>query len=266
MIIAQISDPHITTIETDESAANLQRAVDHLMQLPTLPDVVLVTGDCADTGSRAEYERLQILLSPLTMPVYVIPGNHDDRAVMLQMFGAQGQQPLDGFVQYVVDREPLRLIALDTNVPGRGEGALCTERLAWLEARLAEAPTRPTILFLHHPPFLTGLAPLDKIRLLDADALGAIIARSPQVERIVAGHVHVPMLRRFHGTIAMSCPATASSLLPDLNQPQRLAVRLETPACLLHVWNDSTGLLTYTSVIGAHGPVVELHDGEKWLG
>lgn len=266
MIIAQISDLHITTIETDESAANLQRAVDHLMQLPNLPDVVLVTGDCANTGSPAEYDRMRALLSPLTMPVYVIPGNHDDRAVMLQTFGPQGQQALDGFVQYVVDLEPLRLIALDTNVPGRGEGALCAERLGWLEARLADAPARPTLIFMHHPPFLTGLAPLDRIGLADVDALGAIIARSPQVERIVAGHVHAPMLRRFHGTIAMSCPATAHTLLPDLNRPQRLVVRMETPACLLHVWNNSTGLITYTSVIGAPGPVVELHDGEKWLG
>lgn len=265
MIIAQISDPHITTTEGDESGANLQRAVAHLLQLPALPDVVLVTGDCANTGSPAEYERFRSLLSPLTMPVYVIPGNHDDRAVMLEVFGPQGQQPLDGFVQYVVDLGPLRLIALDTNVPGRGEGRLCAERLDWLDARLTEAPTRPTLIFMHHPPFLTGLKPLDQIGLVDTDALGAIIERAPQVERIVAGHVHAPMLRRFHGTIAMSCPATGHAMLPDVNQPERIAVRMERPACLLHIWSDSTALITYTSVIGEQGPVITIHDGEKWI-
>lgn len=265
MIIAQISDPHITTIEADESGANLQRAVAHLMQLPAPPDVVLVTGDCANSGSPAEYERLRTLLSPLTMPVYVIPGNHDDREVMLQTFGPQGQQPLTGFVQYVVDLGPLRLIALDTNVPGRNEGALCAERLAWLDARLAEAPERPTLIFMHHPPFLTGLKPLDQIGLVDTDALGAIIARAPQVERILAGHVHAPMMRRFHGTIAMSCPATGHAMLPDVNQSERIAVRMERPACLLHIWSDSTALITYTSAIGEHGPVVTIHDGETWV-
>lgn len=265
MLIAQISDPHITTIQADESGTNLQRAVAHLMQLPALPDAVLVTGDCANTGSAAEYEHLRTLLSPLTMPVYVIPGNHDDREAMLQAFGPQGQQPLTGFMQYVVDLGPLRLIALDTNVPGRNEGALCAERLGWLDARLAESPARPTLIFMHHPPFLTGLRPLDQIGLLDADALGAIIARAPQVERIVAGHVHASMMRRFHGTIAMSCPATSHTMLPDVNQPERIAARMERPACLLHVWSDSTALITYTSVIGEHGPVVTIHDGEKWV-
>lgn len=265
MIIAQISDPHITDAEGSESVANLQRAVAHLMQLPALPDVVLVTGDCANSGTAAEYDRFRALLRPLTMPVYVIPGNHDDRAAMQQAFGSQGMQPLDGFIQYVVDMGPVRLIALDTHVPQRADGALCTERLQWLDARLAEFPTRPTLIFMHHPPLLTGLTVFDQIGLADMDAFGTIIARAPQVERIVAGHVHAAMLRRFHGTIVMTCPATGHSMLPDVQQPERLAVRMEPAACLLHVWRDSTGLVTYTSVIGEHGPLIDLHDGEKWL-
>ncbi|HYN89421.1 MAG TPA: metallophosphoesterase, partial [Ardenticatenaceae bacterium] len=154
MIIAQLSDPHIPddSAEADRengAGARLQRAVAHLMQLPMRPDVVLVTGDCANNGRPSEYARFRALLSPLPMPVYVIPGNHDDRIVLQQTFGQQGTQPLDGFVQYVVDRWPVRLIALDTHVPGRGDGLLCPARLAWLETRLAEAPDRPTILFMH---------------------------------------------------------------------------------------------------------------------
>ena len=266
MIIAQISDPHIRVDEAGgEAALHLERAVTHLMQLPARPDVVLITGDCADGGSAAEYDLFRSLLRPLTMPVYVIPGNHDDRSRMLQLFGMQAAAPLAGFVQYVVDEWPVRLIALDTLVPGSGEGRLCAERLRWLEARLEEAPTRPTMLFMHHPPFLTGLAPLDQIRLMDADALGAIVARHLQIELIVAGHVHVCMLRRFYGTIAMSCASTKHHWLPDLRRPERLAVVTEPPACLLHVWCESTGLVTYTSLIGADGTVNEIHDGERWL-
>jgi Icc protein len=269
MIIAQISDPHIragaTAQPNDQSAIHLRRAVQHLVQLPAPPDIVIITGDCADSGSAAEYERFRELLRPLTMPVYVIPGNHDDRANLLASFGAQGAAPLDGFVQYVVDASPVRLIALDSHIPGHGGGYLSAERLVWLEQRLAEAPERPTIVFLHHPPFPTGLAAFDQIGLQNADALGAIVARHAQIERIVAGHVHSTMQRRFHGTIAMTCPAIAYQLLPDLGRPVGLAAIMERPACLLHVWGPASGLITYTSQIGEHGGLLQLHDGEKWL-
>jgi Icc protein len=270
MIIAQISDSHITYAggKADrkyETATHLQRAVAHLTRLPAPPDVVLVTGDCVDSGSVPEYERFRDLLRPLHMPVYVIPGNHDDRGHLREIFGTQGTKPMVGFVQYVVDEWPVRLIALDTNVPGHHEGHLCAERLRWLEERLAEAPARPTVIFLHHPPFLTGLQVLDHMGLTGADALGAMVARYPNVERIVAGHVHRAMQRRFHGTLAMTCPSTAHQVVLDLQRAERLAVVMEPPACLLHVWRDATGLLTHTSLVGEYGPVKELHDGEKWL-
>lgn len=263
MIIAQISDPHISQIGGDAdrkyaTADRLQHVVAHLMRLPAPPDVVLITGDCGDSGSDAEYERFRDLLRPLTMPVFVIPGNHDDRGRLREMFGPQGSSPLAGFVQYVVDEWPVRLIALDTNVPGQGAGRLCAERLGWLEERLAEAPGRPTVIFLHHPPFQTGLPLLDQLGLAGADALGAIVARYPNVERIAAGHVHAAMQRRFSGTLAMTCPSTAYQLVFDLRQPERFAVVMQPPACLLHVWHESTGLITYTSLIGEYGPAKEL--------
>jgi len=268
MIIAQISDSHITHVggQADrkyETATHLQRAVAHLAQLPAPPDIVLVTGDCVDGGSVPEYERFRNLLSPLTMPVYLIPGNHDDRVHMRKVFGTQGLKPMASFVQYVVDEWPVRLLALDTNVPGHPEGYLCPERLRWLEDRLAEAPGRPTVLFLHHPPFSTGLAVLDRMGLEGAVALGAIVARYPNVERIVAGHIHCAMQRRFYGTLAMTCPSTAHQLFLDLQRPERLAVVMEPPACLLHVWRATTGLVTHTSLIGKYDPVMEIYDGEK---
>lgn len=270
MIIAQISDSHITDKtgmdnNTDTASTRLQQAVAHLLRLPTRPDVVIITGDCANNGSVTEYVRFQELLSPLPMPVYVIPGNHDNREHLLARFGAQGSTPLAGFVQFVVDDWPVRLIALDTLVPQQSEGQLCAARLAWLDTRLTEAPTRPTVIFMHHPPFRTGLTVFDQIGLMNAAAFGAIIARHPQVERILTGHIHTLMVQRFYGTIAMSCAATAYHLLPDFQRQQGLAAVMEPPSCLLHVWRADTGLITNTSLIGEHGPVVEFHDGEKWL-
>jgi Icc protein len=264
MIIAQISDPHIS-VENEPTALHLQRAVDYLMRLPTTPDVVIITGDCVNGGSVAEYQRFRDLLRPLTMPVYVIPGNHDDRIHLHSVIGDQGTAALPGFIQYVVDTGPVRMIALDTNVPGQGGGNLCAERLDWLEQRLAEAPARPTLIFMHHPPFLTGLAAFDQIGLANADAFAAIIARHPQVERIVAGHVHSIMVRRFHGTLAMTCPATSYHLLPDVQQPDRLVVQMEPPSCLLHIWNEQAGMTTQSSQIGDHGPTKTLYDGQRWI-
>jgi 3',5'-cyclic-AMP phosphodiesterase len=270
MIIAQISDSHITQVggKADHkyaTATHLQRAVAHLTRLPAPPDVVLVTGDCVDRGSVPEYERFRDLLRPLTMPVYVIPGNHDDRVHLREVFGTQGAKPMAGFVQYVVDEWPVRLIALDTNIPGHHAGHLCAERLRWLEERLAEAPARPTVIFLHHPPFPTGLQVFDQRGLEGAEAFGALVARYPNVERVVAGHIHCAMQRRFSGTLAMTCPSTAYQIFLDLQRVERLAVVMEPPACLLHVWRETTGLVTYTNLIGEYGPVTEIREGGKSL-
>jgi Icc protein len=273
VIIAQISDPHLA-IPSGEAASDaplsdgeaaLHEAVVHLDQLPTRPDVVVVTGDCAHHGSVREYRQLREALKGLQVPVYVITGNHDDRSGMLDVFGVQGEQPLDGFVQYVVEEWPVRLIALDTLLPGRDEGRLGEERLAWLEARLAEQPERPTLIVMHHPPFRVGLPVYDEIGLVDAEAFGAIIARHSHVEAIIAGHVHSTMTRRFHGTVALTCGSTRHQLVPDLQRQIGLAAVLAPPACLLHVWRAGVGLLTYVSPIGAHDSVTALHDGRQWL-
>jgi 3',5'-cyclic-AMP phosphodiesterase len=264
MIIAQISDPHID-LETPENEIALQQAVTHLLQLPARPDVVLITGDCVNNGHVAEYERFQTLLGSLTIPVYIVPGNHDNRIHLQQVFGTQGVKSLEGFVQYVVDEYPVRLIALDTNVPGRNEGLLCAERLRWLDERLAEAQKRPTLLFMHHPPFATGLKVTDAMGLENADALGAIVARYQHIECVVAGHVHSTMLRRFYGTLAVICPPTSYSMFFDFSQPDKLAFVKQPPAYLLHIWHEDTGLVTHSSLIGNYGLPQLIHDGEKWI-
>lgn len=263
MLVAQISDPHINLLRPHKADA-LRLAVTHLLELPTRPDVVLVTGDCTDSGTREEYTEFRSLIQPLPMPVYVVPGNHDSRAVMLEEFGPQGASPLSGFMQYVVQDGPLRLIALDTHVPGEEGGLLDAPRLRWLSDRLEEAPRRPTLIFMHHPPVISGLNVMDSIGLGGTEALGEVVTRHPQVERIVAGHTHMTMTGRFAGTLVMTCPGTDNALLPDLTQPERLVAQLQPPMSLLHTWDERTGLLTYTGVV-APSPLVTLHDGERWV-
>ncbi|MCP3144276.1 phosphodiesterase [Pyxidicoccus xibeiensis] len=259
MLLAQISDFHIGVAGADmdrrfDSAARLERAVQHLIRMEPRPDAVLCTGDLVNDGLPEEYARLAALLKPLPMPWYVIPGNHDDREHLRAAFAHQGYLPAQGFLHYAVELGPLRLIGLDTHVPGEPGGRLCAERLAWLEARLAEAPGRPTLVFMHHPPFATGIHRADMMGLEGSDALAAVIARHPQVERVLCGHLHRPIVKRFAGTVASTCPSTMHQVALDLGLPGRLALVPEPPACQLHLWSEASGLVSHTSYIDDFRP------------
>jgi 3',5'-cyclic-AMP phosphodiesterase len=256
MLIAQISDTHIKpegrlAYRRVDTTMFLARCVEHIRRLVPAPDVVLVTGDLVDAGLEDEYRRLRRLLAPLPMPVYVIPGNHDAREPLRRVFGEDGYLPDSGeFLHYVIDLHAVRLVALDTLVPGQGGGHLGVARLAWLEARLAEAPARPTLVFMHHPPFSTGIAGMDEQALEDGEALGALVRRHPQIEGVVCGHVHRPIHARWAGTVVTTAPSTAHQVHLDLRQPGALGWVLEPPACLLHLWREGLGLVTHTSHVG----------------
>jgi 3',5'-cyclic-AMP phosphodiesterase len=272
MLIAQITDTHISTpgsvndryFRTPE---HLERAVAHLNRLAPRPDVVLATGDLVERGEPEEYARLRAILDRLAMPLYVIPGNHDSREHLAYAFADRGYLPARGeFLHYTVEEWPVRLVGLDTQVPGQPGGALCPERLAWLDARLGEAPPQPTLVFMHHPPFVTGLAAMDGMGLEGKEALAAVIRRHPQVERIACGHVHRPMTRRFAGTVATTCPATAHQIALELRPAERLSVVMEPPACTLHLWlGADAGLVSHVSVIGDERPPFTVFDGQRWL-
>src|SRR2546428_8623327 len=132
-------------------APSVARAVEHLRRLRPRPEVVLATGDLVDAGTDEEYRRLRELLAPLPMPVYLIPGNHDDRDALAAVFADHAYLPRSGrFMQYVVEEYPVRLVALDTLVPGQVGGLLCEERLGWLAGRPATGPGRPPAIFIHH--------------------------------------------------------------------------------------------------------------------
>lgn len=272
MLIAQITDTHISTAGSRNdrhfrTPEHLERAVAHLNALTPRPDVVLATGDLVESGQPEEYERLRELLEPLAMPVYLIPGNHDERESLVRAFDRHRYLPRDGgFIQYVVEDWPVRLVALDTLIPGESGGRLCPERLAWLDARLAEAPDRSTVVLMHHPPFVTGMRKMDEMGLDATDALAAVIRRHPQVERLVCGHLHRSIVRRFAGTVACTGPATAHQIALDLGEAPRLAAVMEPPACLLHLWlGDAEGLVSHVSVIGDHHPPFTVFDGRQWL-
>ena len=200
------------------------------------PDVLLISGDLTDCGLAEEYAFLRELLAPLTMPVYVIPGNHDRRETLHDAFFEDGYLPEDGtFLHYVIEDNPVRLIGLDTVVPGEGHGEMDDERLAWLERTLDEGGDKPTLIFMHHPPFPTGIVHMDAIGCRNGDQMAALVSQYPNVERVLAGHHHRPVQIRWGGTIGMIVPSPAHQVLLDLNGDEDEArIKMEPPAFALH--------------------------------
>lgn len=170
MLLAHISDLHIKrpgalAYRRVDTAAHLTRCVARLNALEPRPDAVLVTGDLTDFGDDDEYAHLKALLAPLAMPYYLLVGNHDDRAALRRAFPARVELQSGEFVQYALDLGPLRVIALDSQIPGASGGTLCDARLAWLADQLDAARDRPVIVALHHPPFACGIGHMDAMRL-----------------------------------------------------------------------------------------------------
>jgi len=178
--------------------------------------VSVVTGDLVEHGSTAEYEHLRVLLATLVMPFFVIPGNNDSREGMREAFGSEGYLPRAGFLHYAIEQDPLRIVALDTHIPGEHGGLPCAERLAWFDSALAAAPKLPTVVLMHHPAFATGIAHMDRYGLRDTAAFGEIVSRNRQIECILCGRLHRAIDRRFAGTVAGTAPSTAHQVLLDL--------------------------------------------------
>ncbi len=260
MLIAQLTDLHLRprgqpAYRVSETNMLVERAFDALAALRPAPDVVLITGDLTDNGQRAEYEVLQTLLGRLPMPVFMIPGNHDRRDMMRAVVGTgRPGQPHPDFLHFAVEDWPVRLIGLDSLIPGASAGALCPARLAFLDDALCSAPTRPTIVFVHHPPFDCGIDHMDAIRLIEGAAeLDSILSRHPQVQRLLCGHVHRSVVTRFGGTIASIAPSVAHQVAFDFRNKRQGGLVFEPPAFDLHWWSNDR--------IVSHTVYVERHPG-----
>ena len=259
MIIAQITDLHVTppgTLLQRRVDTNLfaTQAVKKLLALNPQPDVLLVTGDLVEHGSETEYRLLRDLLAPLPMPVFVIPGNHDDREVLRRVFADHAYLPKKGYLHYAIDNFPVRLVGLDSVIPRRTEGELCAERLAWLDDRLRERPDHATLVFVHHPPFNTGIQHMDDFKLRNGNELADTIGRHRQVVRVVSGHVHRAIHSQFAHTIALTCPSTAHQIDFDLRDDAPVAFIMEPAGFMLHVWHNNS-MASHTLYTGQHeGP------------
>jgi 3',5'-cyclic AMP phosphodiesterase CpdA len=212
------------------------------------PDVVLITGDLTECGLATEYDNLAGLLRrTLSMPVYAVPGNHDRRdnfrIALGHLFGVTSDPD---FVQYAVEDHPVRLVMLDTLVPGCNHGALSAAQLAWLDRTLAAQPAKPTLVGMHHPPFATGIPHMDRIALQDADSFRSVIAGHRQVERIICGHHHRPIVGQCAQAIVSIAPSVAHQVELTFDPSDQGAFNFEPPAFQLHMWQNPGGFVSHT--------------------
>jgi len=263
MLIAQISDFHlkpegVLAYHVAETASPLRRAVEHINQLQPMPAAVLITGDLVDEGAFESYRVLRGILAPLKPPFFMVPGNHDHKGGLQEVFPEH--RYLNGYVEpdgkraicYTIDHFPVRLIGLDTVIPGEHGGGLNPGRLSWLDRVLSEKPDAPTVIFMHHPPFASGIGHMAQEAFAGRKELASIIGKHPQVERVTCGHIHRAISRRFAGTTATVCPGVGMQLVLDLRDEAPSAFILEPPALMLHffteLWGEKT-LLTHVSII-----------------
>jgi 3',5'-cyclic-AMP phosphodiesterase len=258
MTLVQMTDLHV--VARDQlcygrvpTNAQLAQAVAHINALDPRPDAIIVSGDLTDHGHPDEYDLLRELLKPLIPPAFVVPGNHDRREVLLKAFAGENYMPPPDapFVNYVIDRFPLRLIGLDSTVPNRDDGMICEERLRWLDDTLSAQPNRPTVIFMHHPPFRTGVQWMDASGLHRSRIMEQVVLRHRQVVRVACGHIHRPIHVAWAGTIASTAPSTCHQVPLNLTGRGGLEYITEPRAVKVHVWDDSYGLISHLSYIPA---------------
>jgi 3',5'-cyclic-AMP phosphodiesterase len=208
-LLLQITDTHIGgNWGGEDPVAGLEEVVEDVLALPDPPDAVVITGDLAEHGAAAEYATVRELTARIPGPRHVLPGNHDERGALRTAFDLAGDATDP--VRYAVDLGPLRLVAIDTTIPGRDAGALDPESLAWLDAELGRGKDRTTLLAMHHPPIATGIDAWDAIGLAPDDraALERVLDDHPQVKRVVAGHVHQSITTTLSGRPVLTVPST----------------------------------------------------------
>ena len=245
MLIAQVTDVHLGFEPNNPAEFNRQRldqVIRKLQMMDPVPDMLLVSGDLVDRGDIASYERLRDALTDCEFPVWLCLGNHDLRDNFSEVFP---HIPVnEGFVQYEVETESLRLLMLDTLEEGRHGGAFCAIRNEWLKAQLAAKPDRPTLIVMHHPPVDVGIEWMATdsrepwvARFADA------IAGHNQVIGVICGHLHRAISSVWMRTSVVVCPSSAPQTALDLSPidadapDSRAMIIADPPGYALHRWN-----------------------------
>ena len=247
-VVAHLSDPHLLAagakhygvIDTD---ATLAAALARVARLDPPPQALVFTGDLADRGEPAAYARLRRLVeaaaASIGAQVVWVMGNHDERAPYArELFDVDVDEAAVGPQDRVHDVDGLRVVSLDTSVPGYHHGELTDDQLAWLAGVLATPAPHGTLLALHHPPIPSPMVPAaDLVELLDQHRLAEVVAGT-DVRGIIGGHLHYSTYSTFAGVPVSVASATCYTADPAPQGRFLSGVDGNRALTMLHVYDD----------------------------
>lgn len=206
--IIQISDMHLFA-DTDsvllgiKTQDSLQAVLDLLQQEAERMDLIILSGDLSQDGSDTSYIRLATMIKKFNVPVYCVPGNHDNSKIMSHIY------PLETIsnLRHIILKN-WHLILLDSQKPGSVEGYLNPSQLSYLRQCLQAYPEHEAIVVLHHHPLSLGSLWLDNLGLKNADEFWNIVSQYPKMNTILFGHVHQEYEQMINGVLCYSTPST----------------------------------------------------------
>jgi 3',5'-cyclic-AMP phosphodiesterase len=250
MIIAHISDTHLAldTPDAERRMRDFARTIADINALDPPVDVIVHTGDIVHNGSEDEYAQAVAILQKARAPVYVLPGNKDDRANLRAAFSAQGYlAPVSGFIDYAVEDYPVRLIALDTLKTGHNRGEFRTEQARRLIELIDAEPDKPIAIFTHHPPFEVTVGP-DRFHFEDTESIARLrdaLQHGDRVIGIFSGHVHRAATGHIGRVPASVVPCVATTLRKG-EYPPPMKTR---PVYHLHRYDPAWGFATESRIV-----------------
>jgi Icc protein len=257
MIIAQISDTHIAldTPDADRRIRDFEAAIADINTLDPAPDVIFHTGDIVHNGRPDEYAEAVRILAEARAPVYVIPGNKDDRANLRAAFSPHGYlMPGSDFIQYAIEDYPVRLIAVDTLNIRSNKGDFCPERAKRLVELIDADASKPIAVFAHHPPFEVKVGP-DPINFETSEMMERLrqaLQHSGRVVAIFSGHVH----RAAEGHVGRIPASVVQCIATPLRRGEYPAAMKARPVYHIHRFDPTCGFVTETRIVESDLPLV----------
>jgi Icc protein len=226
ILVAQVTDCHLPSDPQHKYRGidphkNLQALIKKIRVMK--PDLLLASGDLSEDGGRLSYQALQKYFKPLRIPVLALPGNHDDPALLAEIFPGS---PVDSIA--VSEHGPWQIIRLNSCLPGKPAGRLSEKSISELEHFLNHHQHAPLLIAVHHQPITIGSPWIDKYPLTEAQAFLQLVDEHPNVKAVVWGHVHQVFETNRNGTAMLAGPSSAINALPGV---QKFTPDASGPAC-----------------------------------
>ena len=225
MRILQLTDLHIfanenETLQGIDTRESLRNVIAAIQRNQEEFDLLVITGDHTHDELAESYEFVREQIEPWIDRVLQVPGNHDDRSIMRQIFGDRIQSHAPEFITFSHRISGWQLLGIDSHIPEQVPGRIDDAQLDWIRAELNAARDIPTVIFMHHPPVAVNSVWMDKIGLQNPASFQQLIQNSPQVKLIVCGHVHHEFRSTLGQAAVLASPSTGLQFDPTGDSPK----------------------------------------------